>query len=189
MAAMVVGLAASPAAAARGGKGNGNGKVNGKVNEQQQRASDTTDTTESGSGDAETTDGTDPAATDVGEATESGSGNTGTTDTTETGEPYDAATALGSLYHVVDQINARTLWKAGITGDGVDVSQVIAGIDWVIEHRTAGDLDIRVINLSYGTDSTQDYRIDPLARAVERAWEAGIVAASGNDGWPTPPAA
>ena len=35
---------------------------------------------------------------------------------------------------------------------------MIAGIDWVVQHRNDGDLNIRVINLSYGTDGTQDYR-------------------------------
>ncbi len=192
----------------------------------------------------------------------------------------DAADHLGSLYNVVDQIGARSLWEQGITGEGVDVavidtgvapvpaltgadkvgalvdlsleagvpeatyldthghgthmagiiagsdpggdpataaqrpdefhgvapdariisvkvgdntgavdvSQVIAGIDWVIEHRNEGDLNIRVLNLSYGTDGDQDYRIDPLAHAVERAWDAGVVvvAAAGNDGWTHP---
>jgi subtilisin family serine protease len=66
----------------------------------------------------------------------------------------------------------------------VDVSQVIAAIDWVVENRNAGDLDIRVLNLAYGTDSEQDYTIDPLTAAVERAWRAGIVvvASTGNAG-------
>ncbi len=43
---------------------------------------------------------------------------------------------------------------------------------------------IRVINLAYGTDGTQDYRSNPLAFAVEQAWKAGIVVvvAGGNDG-------
>jgi serine protease AprX len=70
---------------------------------------------------------------------------------------------------------------AGRNG-AVDVSQVIAGIDWVVQH--AARLNIRVLNLSYGTDTTQPYTIDPLAYAVERAWKAGIVvvAAVGNDG-------
>ncbi len=68
----------------------------------------------------------------------------------------------------------------------VDVTQVIAGIDWVVQHRNEGDLNIRVLNLSYGTDSKQGYQIDPLAAAVERAWDAGIVVvvAAGNDGEP-----
>ena len=74
--------------------------------------------------------------------------------------------------------------KVGDNTGAVDVSQVIAAIDWVIQHRNEGDLNIRVINLSYGTDGEQDYRIDPLSYAVERAWDAGIVvvAAAGNEG-------
>ncbi len=65
-----------------------------------------------------------------------------------------------------------------------DVSQVIAAIDWVVQHRNDNGMNIRVLNLSFGTDSTQSYLLDPLAYAVERAWEAGIVVvvAAGNDG-------
>jgi serine protease AprX len=65
-----------------------------------------------------------------------------------------------------------------------DVSQVIAAIDWVVQHRNSGDLNIRVLNLAFGTDSTQPYLLDPLAFAVEQAWNAGIVVvvAAGNDG-------
>jgi len=75
--------------------------------------------------------------------------------------------------------------KVGVADGGTDVSQVIAAIDWVVQHKTDGDLNIRVINLSYGTDSTQGYEVDPLAYAVEQAWKAGIfvVAATGNEGY------
>ena len=77
--------------------------------------------------------------------------------------------------------------KVGVTDGGVDVSQVIAAIDWVVQHRHDNGLNIRVINLSYGTNSTQAYAIDPLAFAVEQAWKAGIVvvAAAGNSGYQT----
>ena len=71
------------------------------------------------------------------------------------------------------------------TGDGgTDVSQVIAAIDWVVEHRRDAGLDVRVLNLSYGTDSLQPWQVDPLARAVENAWDNGIVVvvAAGNGG-------
>jgi serine protease AprX len=65
-----------------------------------------------------------------------------------------------------------------------DVSQVIAAIDWVVQHRNDNGLNIRVLNLAFGTDSTQSYLLDPLAHAVEQAWNAGIVVvvAAGNDG-------
>jgi Subtilase family len=63
-----------------------------------------------------------------------------------------------------------------------DVSQVIAAIDWVVEHRHDNGMNIRVLNLSFGTDGVQDYRLDPLAYAAEVAWQRGIVvvAAAGN---------
>ena len=65
-----------------------------------------------------------------------------------------------------------------------DVSQVIAAIDWVVQHKNTDGLNIRVLNLSFGTDSDQPYALDPLAYAVEQAWNAGIVVivAAGNDG-------
>jgi serine protease AprX len=65
-----------------------------------------------------------------------------------------------------------------------DVSQVIAAIDWVIQNKNANGMNIRVINLAFGTDSTQSYILDPLAYAAEQAWHAGIVVvvAAGNDG-------
>ena len=66
-----------------------------------------------------------------------------------------------------------------------DVSQVIAAIDWVVQHRRDNGLNIRVLNLSFGTDGEQDYRVDPLAYAVEVAWRNGIVVvvAAGNGGY------
>jgi serine protease AprX len=74
--------------------------------------------------------------------------------------------------------------KVGDAYGNVDVTQIIAAIDWVVQHRNDPGANIRVINLSVGTNSTQPYTIDPLAYAVEQAWKAGIVvvAASGNDG-------
>ncbi len=62
------------------------------------------------------------------------------------------------------------------------VSDVLAGIDWVIANR---DLHrIRVMNLSLGHPVEESYLTDPLCRAVERAWTAGIVvvASAGNNG-------
>ena len=63
-----------------------------------------------------------------------------------------------------------------------DVSQVIAAIDWVVAHAHDAGLNIRVLNLSFGTDSSQDYRFDPLAHAAEVAASRGIVvvASAGN---------
>jgi serine protease AprX len=63
---------------------------------------------------------------------------------------------------------------AGADG-GVAVEQVVAGIDWVVEHRTDNGLDIRVLNLSLGADGVDSYQGDILSAAVERAWHSGIV--------------
>ena len=77
--------------------------------------------------------------------------------------------------------------KVGAYDGSTDVSQVIAAVNWVVEHRTDNGINIRVLNLSYGTLSTQDAMVDPLAFAVEAAWRAGIVVvvAGGNDGLAT----
>jgi serine protease AprX len=66
----------------------------------------------------------------------------------------------------------------------VDVSQVIAAIDWVVQNRNRNGLNIRVLNLSYGTPASQDPLADPLAYAAEVAVRSGIVVvtAAGNDG-------
>ncbi len=80
---------------------------------------------------------------------------------------------------------ARIINMKVATRDGAaDVSQVIAAIDWVVTHRKDPGMNIRVLNLSYGTNGLQDRTIDPLAHAVESAWRNGIVvvAAGGNDG-------
>ncbi len=72
---------------------------------------------------------------------------------------------------------------AGATGE-TDIAQVIAGIDWVIEHKDDPGLNIRVLNLSLGVGGLATTAGDPLSAAVERAWDAGIVvvAAAGNRG-------
>ncbi|HEX8626994.1 MAG TPA: S8 family serine peptidase [Catenuloplanes sp.] len=74
--------------------------------------------------------------------------------------------------------------KVAASDGGTDVSQVIAAIDWVVQHRNDQGLNIRVLNLSFGTDSTQHQQLDPLSYAVEMAWRKGIVVvvAVGNDG-------
>jgi serine protease AprX len=74
--------------------------------------------------------------------------------------------------------------KAADAQGDTDVSQVIAGIDWVVQHAHDPGFNIRVLNLSYGTDSAQPYQLDPLAYAAEQAWRSGIVvvASAGNSG-------
>jgi serine protease AprX len=75
--------------------------------------------------------------------------------------------------------------KVGTASGAVDVSQVIAAVDWVVKHRADDPANpIKVINLSYGSGGTPYEWNDSLGFAVEKAWQSGIVvvAAAGNDG-------
>ena len=75
--------------------------------------------------------------------------------------------------------------KVATADGGADVTQVIAAIDWIVQHKNDNGMNIRVLNLSYGTNSLQDAAADPLSYAVEQAWNHGIVvvAAAGNTGY------
>ena len=77
--------------------------------------------------------------------------------------------------------NLVSVKVAGANG-ATDVSVVIAGLEWVVAHKA--QYGIRIVNLSFGTDSRQTYSIDPLDFAVERTWFSGIlvVASAGNAG-------
>jgi serine protease AprX len=82
-----------------------------------------------------------------------------------------------------------TSLKLGTANGAVDVTQVIAAIDWVVAHRNDDAANpIRVLNLSYGSGGNPNFWSDPLSYAVQRAWKAGIVvvAAAGNDGNSSP---
>jgi serine protease AprX len=79
--------------------------------------------------------------------------------------------------------------KLGTANGAVDVSQVIAALDWVVQHRNDSTAaPIRVISLAYESGGTPAAGVDPLQYAVERAWKAGIVVvvAAGNDGNASP---
>lgn len=85
--------------------------------------------------------------------------------------------------------DARIVSVKVASGSGaVDVSQVIAAINWVDQNAHSDGLNIKVLNLSYGTESTQPYTVDPLAYAAEQAWKHGIVVvvSGGNDGTSQP---
>jgi serine protease AprX len=74
--------------------------------------------------------------------------------------------------------------KLATANGSTDVSQVIAALDWVSEHAHDNGMNVRVVNLSFGTDSLQSYQIDPLAAAAEHAWKRGlvVVVSGGNEG-------
>jgi serine protease AprX len=63
--------------------------------------------------------------------------------------------------------------KAAPYDGSTDVSTILASIQWVVAHKA--DYNIRALNLSLGSDSSQDYRLSPLNYAVEKAWQEGIV--------------
>jgi serine protease AprX len=69
-------------------------------------------------------------------------------------------------------------------GGAVDVTQMIAAIDWVVNNHNSNGMNIKVLNLSYGTMSKNDPASDPLSWASEVAWRSGVavVASTGNDG-------
>ena len=78
--------------------------------------------------------------------------------------------------------------KVGAANGATDVVQVIAALDWVVQHQHDNGLNVRVISLAYGTDGQQPYALDPLAYAAEVAWRHGIVVvvAAGNTGQAAP---
>ncbi len=63
---------------------------------------------------------------------------------------------------------------------------VIQGIQWVVDNRNNPELPapIRILNMSLSGEASAPYFVDPLNRAVEKAWAVGIVvlAAAGNTG-------
>jgi serine protease AprX len=77
-------------------------------------------------------------------------------------------------------VNVKAANAEGVTS----LTQLLLAIDYTVRYRKANDLDIRVITLAVGADNERGYEREPLAWAVERAWQAGIavVAAAGNDG-------
>ena len=61
-------------------------------------------------------------------------------------------------------------------------SDVIRGIDWVVQNQPT--YDIRVLNCSFSAPARSHYWEDPLNQAIMAAWRAGIVvvASAGNSG-------
>jgi serine protease AprX len=81
------------------------------------------------------------------------------------------AASMGGVRGVAPDANIISLKIAGKDGSA-DITHVMAALQWAVTFKDA--YNIKVVNLSLGTDSTQDYRIDPLNMAVERAWQAGL---------------
>jgi serine protease AprX len=75
-------------------------------------------------------------------------------------------------------ISVKVAGRNGAT----DVSTILEAMHWVLAYQK--QFNIRVLNLSWGTTSTQSPVLDPLDHAVERLWQRGIVVvvAAGNNG-------
>src|ERR1700730_4524871 len=101
-----------------------------------------------------------------------------------TGQPsedYSAQHAGSPTYGGVatgaNLIDVRVLDSQGIG----TVSGVIAGINWAIQNKST--YNIRVMNLSLGTEISQSYQTDPLCQAVAKAVDAGIVVVVAAGNW------
>jgi serine protease AprX len=87
----------------------------------------------------------------------------------------------GAFTGVAPKAHVVAVKVAGRNGV-VDVSTILQGLHWVSAYKD--QFNIRVLNLSWGTTSTQSPDVDPLNYAVERLWKQGIVVvvAAGNTG-------
>ncbi|TNJ67092.1 peptidase S8 [Paenibacillus hemerocallicola] len=61
-------------------------------------------------------------------------------------------------------------------------SDVVAAVDWILRNRKK--YGIRIVNMSFGSPGFKSCSDDPVCRAAERAWRAGlvVVTAAGNSG-------
>lgn len=77
-----------------------------------------------------------------------------------------------------DVVGVKVLDKMG----SGSLSTVIEGLQWCIQNKD--ELNIKVINMSLGSQATESYKEDPVCQASEKAWDAGIVVcvAAGNEG-------
>jgi serine protease AprX len=93
----------------------------------------------------------------------------------------NGASSGGKWKGVAPEASILSVKAAGADG-AADVSNILAAIQWVVSFKDR--YNIRVLNLSLGTDSKQDWKVDPLNYAVERAWAAGmtVVVAASNQG-------
>jgi subtilisin family serine protease len=72
--------------------------------------------------------------------------------------------------------------KAASYDGSTNLGELLLAMSWVVTHRHQDGLNIRVLNLSFGSELDASYVADPLAYAAEQAWRSGIVvvAAAGN---------
>ena len=92
--------------------------------------------------------------------------------------PGEAGAAPGANLVSVDVMNDYGMART---------SDVIAGVEWIYQNRAT--YNIRVANLSLHSTTPSNFTKDPLDKAVEKLWFAGVtvVVASGNYGKPDGP--
>jgi serine protease AprX len=93
----------------------------------------------------------------------------------------DGLTSSGLWRGAAPAADIVSVKVAGADGS-TDVSTVLAGLQWVAGNEER--LHIRVLNVCFGTDSTQSAAIDPLNYAVQQVWKSGVfvVVSAGNRG-------
>ncbi|MBN4067699.1 S8 family peptidase, partial [Alkaliphilus transvaalensis] len=93
----------------------------------------------------------------------------------------NAFSSRGKHMGIAPDSNIVGVKVLGKDGSG-SISDVIAGIQWIIANKN--QYDIKILTLSLGTKPKTSYREDPLCQAVEKAVSSGItvVAAAGNNG-------
>src|SRR5436190_9849128 len=89
-------------------------------------------------------------------------------------DQVEHGTHLAGIIHAVAPGARSVSLKVGSITGAVDVTQVVAAIDWAREHRNFPGMNIKVINLAYGSLSTNAWTSDELSLAIEKAWDDGI---------------
>ena len=91
---------------------------------------------------------------------------------------YSLLTESGGIAPGATLVDVRVLDDKGVG----DLGTALAGIDWILAH--AKENNIRVLNISLGTDSTDSYLDDPFCKAVRAVVASGVtvVVAAGNYG-------
>jgi serine protease AprX len=98
------------------------------------------------------------------------------------GSGADSAGNAGGAYVGVAPKSTLVSVKVAGRNGAADVATMLQAMHWVSAYKD--QFNIRVLNLSWGTNSTADPASDPLNYAVQRLWKQGIVvvAAAGNSG-------
>jgi serine protease AprX len=93
-------------------------------------------------------------------------------DGTSTGGQYSGEAPGANL------VSIKVAGTSGMT----DLATLISGLEWAADH--AGAYGIKVLNISFGFQSSQSTVLNPLDQAVEAVWNSGIavVTSAGNAG-------